>query len=451
MQRPGAAVMESSHVHRQARHRGDAPGSEGSTSWDRVFGGGKASRGSTAVESCGSTSNISLSSQVLCDHPGCQELSSEPPPGSPQQDVDQLSQEVELLTRQNEALNQRNQEMLNQLSEADREIQRLKSELGSSFVETQLFFDHSGRLVEELETELRSRTQELLDAQALMASMEKRLAEPETGAARGEPAASGSKETDAGVSEVERRPKQTGETCEEVQQQNPEMKAAEDRNSPSGGQLQQTIEGAVLRLKAFDSLLELMARSDAGSWTECEEQQSQLGLEEFWRTLHNKLSSHRHQERWEEVLNQAMEQTMLLPGLRLLPGTAGTNMLDRGGIKQLRVATQSKISSLNCLATAMEGSAHLKLFPEHHLSGSIRAAATEAFYCCWLIWVQSRQQSSSLRGPVGELEEQLLVRGAELPEAFESAQMEKEKLKVGWQEIFQGCVEPEPLGPPGHV
>lgn len=406
---------------------------------------GRPPGGSRAVESCGSTSNISLSSQVLCDHPGCQqELSSEPPPGSPL--LDQLSQEVELLTRQNEALNQRNQEMLNQLTEADREVQRLKSELGSSFVETQLFFDDSGRVVEELETELRSRTQELLDAQALMASMEKRLAEPEIGAARGEPAASGLKETDAGLSEVERRPKQTGETCEEVQQENPEMKVAEDRNSPSEGQLQQMIEGAVLRLKVFDSLLELMARSDAGSWTECEEQQSQLGLEEeFWRTLHDKLSSHCRQERWEEVLNQAMEQTMLLPE------TAGTTMLDRGGIKQLRVATQTKISSLNCLATAMEGSAHLKLFPEHHLSGSIRAAATEAFYCCWLIWVQSRQESPPLRGPVRELEEQLVVRGAELPEAFESVQMEKEKLKVGRQEIFKGCVEPEPLGSPGHV
>lgn len=411
---------------------------------------GRPPGGSRAVESCGSTSNISLSSQVLCDHPGCQEPSSEPPPGSPL--LDQLSQEVELLTRQNEALNQRNQEMLNQLTEADREVQRLKSELGSSFVETQLFLDDSGRLVEELETELRSRTQELLDAQALMASMEKRLAEPEIGAARGEPAASGLKETDAAPSEVERRPKQTGETCEEVQQEKPEMKAAEDRNSPSEGQLQQMIEGAVLRLKVFDSLLELMARPDAGSWTECEEQQSQLGLEEeFWRTLHDKLSSQCRQERWEEVLNQAMEQTMLLRGLRLLPETAGTNRLDPGGIKQLRVATRSKISSLNCLATATEGSAHHRLFPEHHLSGSIRAAATEAFYCCWLIWVQSRQGSPSLRGPVRQLEEQPVVRGAELPEAFRSVQVEKEKLKVGRQEIFEGCVEPEPLGSPGHV
>ncbi|KAF7698186.1 myosin phosphatase Rho-interacting protein-like [Silurus meridionalis] len=40
-----------------------------------------------------------------------------------------LSQEAEFLTRQNKALNQRNQELVNQLAEADREIDRLKAEL----------------------------------------------------------------------------------------------------------------------------------------------------------------------------------------------------------------------------------------------------------------------------------------------------------------------------------
>lgn len=384
-----------------------------------------------------STLNISISSQVLspeCDHPGCrQELSSETPPGSPKREVNQLSQDVELLTRQNEALNQLNQEMLNQLTEADREIERLKSELSSRFMETQLFFHDSRRMAEDLETEVRSRTQQLVDAQALITSMEKRL--------EGPAAIAGA----SGLKETERRLL----TCEEVQKENMEIKTAEEhhqRNISSEEKLKQMIEGTVLRLNVFDKLLEMMAKSDTGSWTECEEQtvESQLSWEEeFWRTLHNKLSSHCHQEKWEEILNQAMEQMLLLPGL--LPGPDGTNMLDRGGIKQLRVLTQSKISSLNCLATAMEGSAHDRLFPEHHLSSSIQAAATEAFYCCWLIWVQSRhrrelqeletrlqsEEGSPLRGRVRELEEQLVVRGVELREAFESVQMEKQKLKVG--------------------
>lgn len=61
-----------------------------------------------------------------------------PPYRSPSQQDDPaqmsnrgLSQRVELLTSENEALNQRYQELVNQLREADREIDRLKSELRS--------------------------------------------------------------------------------------------------------------------------------------------------------------------------------------------------------------------------------------------------------------------------------------------------------------------------------
>ncbi|KAF7705068.1 hypothetical protein HF521_020354 [Silurus meridionalis] len=54
-----------------------------------------------------------------------------PPYLSPcqQEDSAQTSQRVELLTSENEALNQRYQEIVNQLREADREIDRLKAEL----------------------------------------------------------------------------------------------------------------------------------------------------------------------------------------------------------------------------------------------------------------------------------------------------------------------------------
>ncbi|XP_035259147.1 protein outspread isoform X2 [Anguilla anguilla] len=44
-------------------------------------------------------------------------------------EVKRLSQQVELLTNENKVLNQRSQEILNQLTEADREIERLKAEL----------------------------------------------------------------------------------------------------------------------------------------------------------------------------------------------------------------------------------------------------------------------------------------------------------------------------------
>lgn len=94
--------------------------------------------------------------------------------------VRRLSQEVELLTSQNEALNQRNQEMLNQLTEADREIERLKAELSSRYTEPhhlpeveQLEQTGGG----DLERELNLRNQQLLEAQSLITSLEENLRE----------------------------------------------------------------------------------------------------------------------------------------------------------------------------------------------------------------------------------------------------------------------------------
>lgn len=111
------------------------------------------------------------------DTPDCQQvLSPEALPGPPGQEVRLLSQEVELLTRQNEALHQRNQEMLNQLTEADREIERLKLELGGRTTDTHRFPEEPGKPgVEDLERELDSRSQELLEAQALITSLEEHL------------------------------------------------------------------------------------------------------------------------------------------------------------------------------------------------------------------------------------------------------------------------------------
>ncbi|KAJ3601748.1 hypothetical protein NHX12_032715 [Muraenolepis orangiensis] len=89
---------------------------------------------------------------------------------------ERLTQEVELLTGQNKALHQHNQEMLNQLTEADREIERLKVDLGhlpemERMSQTRVAF---------LEMELNSRHQELLKAKSLSASLEQRLSEVES-------------------------------------------------------------------------------------------------------------------------------------------------------------------------------------------------------------------------------------------------------------------------------
>lgn len=111
------------------------------------------------------------------DTPDCQQvLSPEALPGPPGQEVRLFSQEVELLTRQNEALHQRHQEMLNELAEADREIERLKLEVSGRTSDTHRFPEEPGRPgVEDLERELDSRSQELLEAQALITSLEEHL------------------------------------------------------------------------------------------------------------------------------------------------------------------------------------------------------------------------------------------------------------------------------------
>ncbi|XP_076122656.1 uncharacterized protein LOC143102736 isoform X3 [Alosa pseudoharengus] len=89
-----------------------------------------------------------------------------------------LVQEVASLTRENEALNQWNQEMVHQLTEADREIERLRAELDER---------QDGRLhlstLEELtdarvgclENELRGKCLELQEAQAQLATQSEKL------------------------------------------------------------------------------------------------------------------------------------------------------------------------------------------------------------------------------------------------------------------------------------
>ncbi|XP_053095226.1 myosin phosphatase Rho-interacting protein isoform X2 [Pangasianodon hypophthalmus] len=83
-----------------------------------------------------------------------------------------LSQEAEFLTRQNEALNQRNQELVNQLAEADREIDRLKAEL---FSQPNGHQPELESIVECLELELARSCGQLQEAQTQLAEMEDNL------------------------------------------------------------------------------------------------------------------------------------------------------------------------------------------------------------------------------------------------------------------------------------
>ncbi|KAF4092632.1 hypothetical protein AMELA_G00023440 [Ameiurus melas] len=83
-----------------------------------------------------------------------------------------LSQQADFLTRQNETLNQRNQELVNQLAEADREIDRLKEKF---------FYKPNGHqpelesIVECLELELSRSCGQLQEAQIQLAEMEEKL------------------------------------------------------------------------------------------------------------------------------------------------------------------------------------------------------------------------------------------------------------------------------------
>lgn len=96
--------------------------------------------------------------------------------------LERLSQEVELLTNQNQALHRHNQEMLNQLTEADREIERLKDELRRKSEDTVHLSEEElpgPTLLENLERELDVKKQQLTEAQRLISLLEDSMRETE--------------------------------------------------------------------------------------------------------------------------------------------------------------------------------------------------------------------------------------------------------------------------------
>ncbi|XP_029913774.1 myosin phosphatase Rho-interacting protein-like [Myripristis murdjan] len=145
------------------------------SSSETQINGGEWSASSLIMEETGERDDDRLS---CCDSLSCVDKRTV----SDQTIVKRLSQDMELLTSQNEALNQRNQEMLNQLTEADREIGRLKAELTGRHSEPYHISEVeqlSETRVEDLERELSVRNQQLLEAQSLIASLERRLKDSE--------------------------------------------------------------------------------------------------------------------------------------------------------------------------------------------------------------------------------------------------------------------------------
>nr|XP_046270648.1 myosin phosphatase Rho-interacting protein-like isoform X2 [Scatophagus argus] len=299
--------------------------------------------------------------------------------------VRKLSQQVELLTSQNEALNQLNQEMLNQLTEADREIERLKVELSSRYDEPHHLpeVEQLGQAgVKDLERELCLRNQQLLEAQTFITSLEENLRETEallqlnvltetegTGQEKVECAEKAEgyllrclEASEAKLMELERQLNQSEVTCRELQTQNEELKEAEklywqtaaeaeadarrlnqelekerlkgNRCVSGEERMQKVTEVILVRLNALEKLLEVIDKLDVGLRKgEGEEKKptvvSQLEWEEeFWSSLLDKLSPSQlnEEEPVEVLLTEATEQMivekqMLLLGHSLLSET----------------------------------------------------------------------------------------------------------------------------------
>ncbi|GAA6222069.1 myosin phosphatase Rho-interacting protein-like [Lates japonicus] len=358
-----------------------------------------------------------------------------------------LSQEVELLTSQNEALNQRNQEMLNQLTEADREIERLKAELSSRYTEPHHLpeVEQQGKMrLEDLERELSLRTQELLEAQTLITSLEENLRETEvllqTNVPTEREETGEEKEgyllrcfeaTEAKLTELERRLDQSEANYKELQVQNEELKEVEKLYRQRAAEaeadvrrlqeekrcvtreerIQQVIEGMITRLEALGKLLEVIDKLDFGTESEREEKtspvESQLRWEEtFWSLLLNELqaSPSLSEEEKSVELMMMLEREMLFSGLPeidtdldAISSSASVTATEAKTIElfDFKAITQVKISLLNHVAASLSSSAPEKLqliadrlsdfhVSEHTRFGFIHSAATESLYCCRL-------------------------------------------------------------------
>ncbi|KAI3359491.1 hypothetical protein L3Q82_013891 [Scortum barcoo] len=337
--------------------------------------------------------------------------------------VTRLSREVELLTSQNEALNQRNQEMLNQLTEADREIERLKAELSGRYTEPRHLPEVEQTGVEDLEGELSLRNQQHLEALTLIASLEENLKETEallqlnkTEEAGLEERESTEKEegyllrcleaAEAKLTELEKQLDRSEETCRELQTQNAELMEAEklyrhqtaaeaeadirrlnqeleeERLKDRDGnkcvsreeRIQDVIEGMVMRLNALETLLEVIDKLDVGLRRDENKPtvRSQLKWEEeFWSSLLDKMKpSHLNEE--EVLLSEATERLMVEKQVL---------RLGFGLLSEADLCTDEGRESLDINWNIASVT-----------STETETTATEALYCCRLTLLHSRFQ-----------------------------------------------------------
>ncbi|XP_061605981.1 myosin phosphatase Rho-interacting protein-like isoform X2 [Phyllopteryx taeniolatus] len=270
--------------------------------------------------------------------------------GGDQATVMKLSQEVEILGGQKEALDQRNQEMLNQLSEADREIQRLKEELSLRCTE------QLPKQMEDLQQELQEKDLQLLQAQTLITSLENRLGdaeEDEPSVGNAEVASVGNTEgsllrcfqaTEAKLTELERKLHQSEFSCRQLQAENEALKEAGklhrqnatqteadfSRPAPADRRTQQMLEWTMLRWKVLDRFLQVVDRLDVMKTKMGNEEEAghpvtscQLKLEELWSALLDDVNANasRTQEQNEEILNDVARQMIPENQMLLLGGT----------------------------------------------------------------------------------------------------------------------------------
>lgn len=379
-----------------------------------------------------------------------------------QQEVRKLSLEVELLTSQNQALNQRNQEMLNQLTEADREIERLKVELSSRYSQPCNLPEDEEEEEEEksectelevLQKELGLRNLELLEAQGLISSLEDNLKQTKVllrqktegshleDLREKEDQLGCSEPSEVSLSELERRLSESQQSCEEHLTEEVDLhgRAAEDTEADvrevdgeseeeveerlGGGnsikRIKDVIKGETTRLKVLKKLLELISKSDVSGKKEQEEQETVAGqlrwVEELWSSLRSVIEVKEEEpvgKHVRQVTGHMLAKTQLLLLLSKSDEDPVTNEFDPDDplleVKRSLDVMQKKISWLDHLTDGDYASLLEKLRPVAERLNDppgdlLCSAATEAISCCRLSRLQ-HLTSCLLRRLTGENE-----------------------------------------------
>uniref|UniRef100_A0A1A8LQ70 Zgc:175222 n=4 Tax=Nothobranchius TaxID=28779 RepID=A0A1A8LQ70_9TELE len=360
--------------------------------------------------------------------------------------VKHLSQEVEELTKQNKALDQQNQEMINQLMEADREIERLKAELGSRLSEARLLSELKlkAKTMDDLEKQLSLRNQELLDVRTLISSLGTEGLKSAAEAPVEEKCRRSSETSEecprqclqaaeTKLMKVEKQLEESNQTCRQLTQQNTQLnqtgelylqRASEaeadlkrlkeelekqqlekeeerNRRKTDEEQILQVTEGMVTRLRALEKLLEVMDKLDFIRGAEEEQEESpdvvrQLRWEEeFWKLLLNKLKADSTQlENPVGVLLSEITERLMLETQVLLE--AHELLLQTGELTGIQTPEGSSSAALNGVPE-----------PEPSMFGFKQLGEMEHLKAFTQIKIRLLEQTSSIRSST--LDELLLA------------------------------------------